>query len=141
MHVQIVLQVQTELQEQPVLLTQEQLGLLEHVPEPAPVTQLHVQTAPAGIGEPHGSVYVTPPMVYVTPLPVLLAAGSIRQIGSWLPSGNDHSLMVLSLLHEASSRPSGLMANINEVMFMELPAMRVLSSAPDGNDRSWTVSS
>jgi len=48
MHVQTVLQVQTELQGQP--------GLLEHVPEPAPVTQLQVQLAPAGIAEPHGSV-------------------------------------------------------------------------------------
>ena len=53
---QTVLQVQTELQEQPGLLMQGQPGLLEHVPEPAPVTQLQVQLAPAGIAEPHGSV-------------------------------------------------------------------------------------
>src|ERR1035438_10254200 len=136
MQVQIVLQLQTGTHVHGGLLTQEQpLGTQEQPPLPG--TQLQVQTAPGGSGEPHGIVYVTPSMVYVAPLTLArLAAGSIRQTGSCLPSGNDHSLMVSSPPLEASSRPSGLMASATTVA--ECP-VRVFNSFPSGSDHSLTV--
>lgn len=84
--------------------------------EYVPGTQLHVQIASGGTGEPHGKVYATVcpvefRVVYIVPLAVEGdAARSTPHVLS-SPAGRLQILIVLSSLPEASSLPSALIAN------------------------------
>ena len=103
-----MLQVQTVLQVH-VFPTHEQVFPTQA--QALPGTQLQVQIAPGGMGEPQGRVYVLEPCEYVMPVTVEgLETRSIRQTGICLPSGSDQSFRVWSIPPETRKRPSGLMA-------------------------------
>ena len=95
-------QPESETQPQPLSETQEQV-VFDTQSQPvsctqgqSPGTQLQVQTAPAGITVPHGTVYVTPFLMYTVPLAADEdAATSMKHTAAELPCGSEYNWMFL----------------------------------------------